>query len=709
MLAIQDVNPDAFIDGNINKMKEGVVLRMPTPEQMTSRSKYDAVNAVIAQNEALRPTRSKSIVSTTQPEGPSAVSNPAPDPRDELKLVVANSGASQSSSAHSGTSEAGSGTASKEELALTLEKLDQAVSEKKELSGRVEDLEEQLETLQRLLTLKNDQLAGIQEQMRANAAAEEAQVGVTESVAAVTEPVADQTMTATEPVADATASVAETPAVTESGAEMPEADVAAQAETPAEAPAPKPVVQKPAQVEEEKPVAKSFVEKLFTDPLYMAIASIGILVLMVLVWLVSRSNARKEQALRTSTLDDQENLFSDAPRTHANASDFSADADAALDEAEQASDQDALAAGESKRADVIAEADVYIAYGRLDRAADILEQAIGEEPLRTDLRLKLLEVYKESGSKQDFERQFSELEAIRDASAIALATQLRNELFDRELLSLEDDDFALTEEDFKAGSTDTQSLLDEGSLADEVRSARAPESDLEREVLDSFDFDQADKIDLEEPESEIDFDAEDIDLDIDVSNEFEDERDESFESGLSLDLDEELEADKRRTVESVESESVREFDLSDDLAELETDEQTHDTEIDLDLSDIELSDELEQEKEIDIPEDLSIPDELADITSVKQAAVAPVVSDDILQEAEDAFKEVDDLDADLGDEEEFDFLEGADEASTKLDLARAYIDMGDLDGARDILEEVCKEGNADQQKEAKVLLDELDE
>jgi pilus assembly protein FimV len=47
------------------------------------------------------------------------------------------------------------------------------------------------------------------------------------------------------------------------------------------------------------------------------------------------------------------------------------------------------------------------------------------------------------------------------------------------------------------------------------------------------------------------------------------------------------------------------------------------------------------------------------------------------------------------------------EVGTKLDLARAYVDMGDPDGARSILEEVLKEGSASQKQEAQRLLDSL--
>jgi pilus assembly protein FimV len=45
-----------------------------------------------------------------------------------------------------------------------------------------------------------------------------------------------------------------------------------------------------------------------------------------------------------------------------------------------------------------------------------------------------------------------------------------------------------------------------------------------------------------------------------------------------------------------------------------------------------------------------------------------------------------------------------DEAATKMDLARAYIEMEDADAARAILEEVVQEGTADQQAEANALL-----
>jgi pilus assembly protein FimV len=58
-------------------------------------------------------------------------------------------------------------------------------------------------------------------------------------------------------------------------------------------------------------------------------------------------------------------------------------------------------------------------------------------------------------------------------------------------------------------------------------------------------------------------------------------------------------------------------------------------------------------------------------------------------------------------DDDFDFFADTDETTTKLDLARAYIDMGDAEGARDILDEVMNEGSDGQQQEAREMLAKL--
>jgi pilus assembly protein FimV len=59
--------------------------------------------------------------------------------------------------------------------------------------------------------------------------------------------------------------------------------------------------------------------------------------------------------------------------------------------------------------------------------------------------------------------------------------------------------------------------------------------------------------------------------------------------------------------------------------------------------------------------------------------------------------------ADLDD----DYFPGEDAIGTKLDLAKAYMDMGDPDGARSMLEEVVAEGSDAQKAEAHRLIAEI--
>jgi len=87
---------------------------------------------------------------------------------------------------------------------------------------------------------------------------------------------------------------------------------------------------------------------------------------------------------------------------------------------------------------------------------------------------------------------------------------------------------------------------------------------------------------------------------------------------------------------------------------------------------------------------------------------------EILSTKENTLDNLQHLNIDLDSESEnssFDFdisgYDEIDEAETKLDLAAAYADMGDPDGARNILEEVLKEGNDEQKSKAQALLKNL--
>lgn len=81
-----------------------------------------------------------------------------------------------------------------------------------------------------------------------------------------------------------------------------------------------------------------------------------------------------------------------------------------------------------------------------------------------------------------------------------------------------------------------------------------------------------------------------------------------------------------------------------------------------------------------------------------------VASDDFRFEEDDEEDESDGLSLDERMDESFDAVD-ADAATTKLELARAYLDMGDAEGARGMLEEVLTEGTQAQRDEAQGLID----
>ena len=861
MLAIQDLNPDSFINNNINSLKKGQVLRLPDINEIRQRSKRDAVRGVIAQNRDFEARAlGKNVVDATpKVETPSAV--PEVRTGDELKLVVAESSATDNQSgAHAGESTSeGSAEALKNDLAVTLEKLDQASLEKEELNSRVKDLEEQLETLQRLLTLKDDQLANLQTQMGKEqtedeteglegekqgeklAAADEAEPSTEEvEPAAEIEGVesSEKEVGATDP--DTASEEAKTdgqlsPGELASGENVPATKVEAPVVKPKAVPVP---VKEPVQ---EEMTLQSVVDMVLKNPLYQAIAAGLVILLLLIVWVFSRRNAQREQEFFETR-----NELGEEPGDIFDVEESSEEDDLLSEEGSEAVVDEIEAPAQPETEDVIAEADIYIAYGRLDQAAQLLETAISSEPQRTDIRLKLLEVYAESNELESFDKQFNEINALNDDYAIEQATEIKSRLPDSEdivsiddlesqLLSgepesepedskddmgtieyeptkveeLSDDDldvdtdlseleselsidgvgqdselaeddldidFDINELDLEADdvSSDADSApldfdLDdvsiEESTADEVATEiddisldldlesndgdistveDALSEDLNLDIseegldidLDETELTESSNLSLDEELADIDSELDEIDLDIEESNELHPEQKgdelegEDLEDALNLD-DLDLELDKIDSELDVnfeegdgvaeESElpfdSVEEPDVTADEADLDSTLLDVDSTVVEDLEDIAGTLAIESEddasvqegdllvNELDVDEgtlsDVEEPTDIEVDDSVLDIAEESVVIDDKAG-ADDSFE------SGLTEDEDFDFLAGTDEAATKLDLARAYIDMGDSDGAKDILEEVALEGSDEQKKEAQDLLKTLD-
>ncbi|MFV9655540.1 FimV/HubP family polar landmark protein [Pseudomonas sp. NY15366] len=727
MLAIQDLNPDAFIGGNINRMKSGQVLRLPDEQQIRSRSNAEAVAQVAEQNAAWREGRAVASRQLDATRRTTAGAAPATaESADSLKLVAAEAG---QSTRGSDTGSANS-KALADKLAVTQESLDSTRRENAELQSRVSDLQSQLDKLQRLVELKDSQLAKLQADLSATPVPDDpaAQGPATEAPAAEPEVAPPASEAATPPASppegaapdynyseEPAASVEDSAAATEQPAEEPAAAVEPVAPAkPAEAAKPAAPAPEPA------PAPQSFVDDLMANPMMLGLAGGGaLLLLLVALMALSRRNAMKEAELQDELADD---LSQD--QTFASDLDMPEDSFAGLDDEPAPVAQ---AAGEERvtaqTGDALGEADIYIAYGRFNQAAELLQNAINDEPHRADLRLKLMEVYAELGDREGFARQDNELReiggvnaeaeqlkakypaiaAFAGAGAVAAAAASADD--DMGEFSL--DDLSLDEPTAEAPAAAAGDLDDafdlslddlEADLETDLQSAKADEAPLS---LDSdLDFGL-----IDEPAAPVASADDDLDFDLALGDDkVELSQPADDLSAFSLDLDEPA---------AVASDEADDFLLS-----LDDDASLSQPADDLSGLNLDLPEET-QAADLDLPADfdLSLEDETPAQPAVEPDSFAAQL-DEVTAELDQLstdFEEpqaaplapVDNLSGGLDGDDDFDFLSGTDETATKLDLARAYIDMGDTEGARDILDEVVAEGNEAQQQEAREMISKL--
>ncbi|MDD0842597.1 FimV/HubP family polar landmark protein [Pseudomonas sp. Gutcm_11s] len=724
MLAIQDLNPGAFLDGNINRLKSGQVLRLPTDAQVKNRSQSEALAQVTEQNNAWREGRSLAASTSRQLDATkrdSAGAAPAKaDAKDSLKLVSADSGKSTAGSDKG----KGDSKALSDQLAVTKESLDSSRRESEELKGRLADLQSQLDKAQRLVDLKDSQLAKLQADLaqQDKAAVTAAQPAAPVAPVAPTTPAQSEAAKPAAPVADAKPAEAkpvEKPATTdfnyEEGAAKTEPTKPA-VEAPAVQPA-KPVVPQPAKPAEAakpakpaKPVApakepepQGLLDQVLANPMLLgAVGGGALLLLLVGLMVLSRRNAMKEAELQSSLNgDSSDNAF-------ASDMDLQDDSFAGLDDA---ADETLVRESEERvapqTADALGEADIYIAYGKFTQAAELLQNAINDEPQRSDLRLKLMEVYAELGDRDGFARQEQELREIGGASGAV--DQLKAKYPAMAATALAAGGALAAADDLDSFSLDDLTL-DEPAAAQPAAAA----ADLD----DSFDLSLDDlDVSLDEPVAPAAAEATLDDLELDAGLDF-DTPAAPTSAAADLDFDLELGADSA-------SDSLS---LGDDLADFSLDLETESKPSEIAAEDdfmLSLDDEPitpaapapSAEVDLDMPADFDL--------SLADEAPAVPAEDSFAAQLDEVSAELDQLSNGLADElpaaqpeatssaagldmdDDFDFLSGTDETATKLDLARAYIDMGDSEGARDILDEVIAEGSEGQQQEARELIGKL--
>ena len=720
MLAIQDLNPNAFLDGNINRMKSGQVLRLPTEQEINVRSRVEAIAQVTQQNTSWKTGRVEQAGAERQLDATHrSVAGAAPavvEKADSLRLVADAPGQAQQAA------DQGDGTNDKavqDQLAVTKELLDSTVLENQDLKSRVDDLNSQLEKLQRLIELKDSQLAQLQNAVdtpiatqdvtpaagtQLTEANEETAVVAEDTLNASAESVeqVDQ-LTTVEPVEAVEAQETEALAVEAQPVVEPEPVVEAEVTPPAAIP-----------VQEEK----SLIDTVMDDPMLLAAAGGGaVLALLLLLMGISRRNARKEAELYDAQQSDlavndvqpaivEESLDTD----FLSASDLNQvenNTDASFADEFDFETKATESQFKAETSDPIAEASSYISFGRFNQAASVLSAAIDQEPQRIDLRLKLVEVYADLEDRDGFARQIQEISEIGGATAELAQIKARYpQMFDVEQVESVAENSAFDDFDLNDLTLD---------LPEEVKS---DEFTVAAELDDLSALLAETESDIKAAGSELSFDA---DLDLALANDSDAQVEPESLDTRHGDFDLDFDLDAAVTSQPVASESAGVDDLA--LADLEFDLPARE-QAQAPTPSFELDDEFSFEADSQLDSDFSaqldeVSAELDNLASglsddslelhptAKAAAVdtldalsAPETAADSLQVA-DEFQDLDAMDDDFG------ILAGTDETATKLDLARAYVEMGDAEGARDILDEVIAEGSPAQQDEAREMITQL--
>ncbi len=260
---------------------------------------------------------------------------------------------------------------------------------------------------------------------------------------------------------------------------------------------------------------------------------------------------------------------------------------------------------ENPVADAVAEADIYVAYGRYQQALNLLETAAKTNPDDPAAILKMVEIYLKNDRIDEARTAAQGLEGLGDGSAYGQASRMLSDAEER------------------------ADAVDLGELAAPVDSPLSLDLDIAEQTLSS-----APPVDL------------DLDLDLGQAK-FDEMPASSAEDG------------QLTNGAQLANPAEEEIDLGAGMA--------------------------------DLSEPASSPESLpAELAEVLGSDIPPPEADEEIEgEGLVYAQEVDPID-------------------TQLDLARAYIDMGDEDGARPVLNDVIASGDLRQQAEARELLVSID-
>ncbi|RPH65053.1 MAG: hypothetical protein EHM83_07340, partial [Burkholderiales bacterium] len=387
IVAIYNANPDAFF-GNVHQMYAGKRIAVPDRSAMAAVDAAAARRQIRVEAAEFRAYRERLAAAARRVEPAQAGQTAAGTVTarvedsaagaaagDQLRLSRSQGAAGQPAAAAGGAT-GGSDAAGAAETRVAR---DAAVREQQE---RVAALEKNVTDLQQLVELKNSQLAELQRQVEsARAAGTTASgtvgpTGAAPDAAGAASTAAGQPASASAPAAPAADAAPATPAAADAQPPATTPPVAAAppaATTPAPAPAPV--------------SAPSFVDELMGNPL--TLPGLGAIALAIGAYgLYSVRRRRKAEKFEDDSL-----MAADAFTAN---SLFGSTGGQAVDTSHSlfpTSTRDSGVDVHSTEVDPIAEAEVYIAYGREAQAEEILKEALKKQPERQAIRLKLLEIH----------------------------------------------------------------------------------------------------------------------------------------------------------------------------------------------------------------------------------------------------------------------------------------------------------------------------
>jgi pilus assembly protein FimV len=653
-------NANAFIQNDINALKSGAYLDIPDRERILRISQrearqelFRAYDARVGQKSPSRDART----SSSSHEDDARFSRTT----SQLQLLTPSEPEAKDQQEVSGKN-----ASSKPKSEIALEVADTVKQENEEIRSRLASLEQQLAMMQRLITLKDEQIAILQAQQGNQA----------------------QTRTIPAPPAESVREQAQ-----QTPAPLPEAASHSVQQAPPIGTEAKPAHQPKPGAEPTDPEASSFGTGLFSEPYYLAFAGVGLSLVAFVAWIIVlkrsvmlnktenvteevefKPNERDALAADDSTIEPSQNIAKSSFLSEFTTTDF--DLDTVTDEV-----------------DPISEADVYLAYGRYKQAEDLMRNAIGQHPERDECKLKLLEIYYAAENKSAFADYAKEL-------------QEQNKDANREFwLKVQEMGQELCPEN-PLFSDDSNSTILANHAGIELERTNNAEGLLEtgntpfiEDLPENFR-----KIELEHDQAY-------IDLLLDFEN--------TGREQVKTSLDVKRESDQHSESESLESELPTRYEAQADaissyglenLIPFETAKGRFVP-----------SRQRPQASRKLLQSDQSIDDILRELTD----GPAAERSKDNSLSTENGDGQYDEFDFELNllplekpepsnhsstDLDEVEVVTaGLNDIETKLDLAKAYIDMRDDVSARDILAEVLAKGSDGQKKEAQLLVERLNQ